>query len=87
MQFREKFQINTIMNIPNGDENEKLLRVNYPHGYCGVAKNGYPIYIERDGHIKADAVNADFPETDDVLRIFARSYERLQRHIMLALSH
>lgn len=62
------------------------LRELYPNGYCGVAKNGWPVYIERNGKIDVDKVTSDVDQ-EIMLSIFARSYEALQRHIMMACSH
>ena len=82
MKYRALYGIDTIMTQP-ADERAARLREVYPTGYCGVAKNGWPIYIERNGYINVDEVNKLFPEEPNdneappMLRIFARSYEDL----------
>lgn len=50
----------------------------FPSGFCGVAKNGLPIYIERNGHIKVDECNNLMP-VEEMLQLWAKSYEILNR--------
>lgn len=85
MGYREKYTINTIMSTPEHELSPRMREL-YPNGYCGIAKNGWPIYIERNGHIKVDDVASEIPE-DVMLTIFAKSYEALQRQILMACSH
>ena len=57
-QYREKYTIDTIMTAPQHELTSKLREL-YPNGYCGVAKNGWPIYIERNGKIDVDKVSSE----------------------------
>lgn len=75
MGYRDRFTINTIMGTER-HELEPVMRELYPNGYCGIAKNGWPIYVERNGHIKVTEVNEQIPE-EIMLTIFAKSYEAL----------
>ena len=83
--YRMKYAINTIMSTPEHEMSSRLREL-YPNGYCGCAKNGWPIYIERMGKIDVVKVIEEIPE-DIMLTIFAKSYEVLQRYIMMACSH
>lgn len=85
MGYRETYKIDTIMTTPTHELAAKLVEF-YPHGYCGIAKNGWPVYIEKDGMIKVKECIEHIPE-DIMLSILAKSYENLQRHIMMACSH
>lgn len=93
MKYRVAYKIDTIMVDPNDARAPKLREV-YPTGYCGVAKNGWPIYIERNGLVDVNEVYKLFPQDEvpedqiqPMMRVFARSYEDLQRWIMMACSH
>lgn len=52
-----------------------------------MAKNGWPVYIERIGEIKVKEFCDTFPDEGPLMHIHAQSYEILQKKIYMACSH
>ena len=73
------------MNRPDHPEFSKLREL-FPTGYCGVAKNGWPVYIERNGKIQVDGIY-ELADNEEILQMLAKSYEILTRRIYMACSH
>lgn len=83
IKWRHEANVDNIltMDFSEMDQAKKY----YPHGYFRTDRNGRPIYIERIGFLKFDALTKIIP-LDRLQLYFIQSYERLLKEIFPACS-
>lgn len=59
----------------------EIIKQNYPHGFLGRSKLGYPIYVERPGQINLKALYAAGASVEDVLYHYIYVTEYAWKHV------
>lgn len=76
VNYRKVGDIDNVLNQECVFRFQEFSKENYPNGYCGVSRDGYPVYIEQYSKMDIDKIMKNF-SVDELTTYYSYSYEMM----------